>query len=45
MSTSLLAHAFGIPTGYEYQRTHYKGGASIFVIKVKKSVTIQHNKA
>ncbi|MDQ6991281.1 MAG: ISL3 family transposase [Mariprofundaceae bacterium] len=37
MSTSLLTHAFGIPTGYEYQRTHYAGGEVSFVIKEKKS--------
>ena len=36
MSTSLLAHAFGIPTGYEYQCTHYAGGEVSFVIKEKK---------
>ncbi len=36
MSTTLLAHAFGIPTGYEYQRTHYKSGEIIFVVKELK---------
>ena len=31
MSTSLLYHAFGI-RGYEYTRTDYKGGQTIFTI-------------
>ena len=31
MSTSLLYHAFGI-RGYEYVRTDYHGGATIFTI-------------
>ena len=32
MSTSLLYHAFGI-RGYEYIRTDYQGGATIFTIR------------
>jgi transposase len=32
MSTSLLYHAFGI-RGYEYIRTDYRGGATIFTIR------------
>lgn len=32
MSTSLLYHAFGI-RGYEYVRTDYQGGATIFTIR------------
>src|SRR6516165_1672884 len=32
MSTSLLSHAFGI-RGYEYVRTDYRGGATIFTIR------------
>src|SRR3954465_10620783 len=32
MSTSLLYHAFGI-RGYEYVRTDYRGGATIFTIR------------
>jgi transposase len=32
MSTSLLYHAFGI-RGYEYVRTHYHGGQTIFTIQ------------
>lgn len=36
MSTSLLFHAFGIPSGYQYQRTRYEGGEVSFVIKEKK---------
>src|SRR3954447_735896 len=32
MSTSLLYHAFGI-RGYEYVRTDYRGGATIFTIQ------------
>jgi len=35
MSTSLLHHAFGLPTGYEYIRTHYEKGETIFVIREK----------
>jgi transposase len=31
MSTSLLYHAFGI-RGYEYTRTDYQGGQTIFTI-------------
>jgi len=33
MSTSLLHHAFGLPTGYEYIRTHFENGEIIFVIR------------
>ena len=32
MSTSLLYHAFGI-RGYEYVRTDYSGGATLFTIR------------
>src|SRR5436305_10265490 len=32
MSTSLLYHAFGI-RGYQYTRTDYKGGQTIFTIR------------
>ena len=32
MSTSLLYHAFGI-RGYEYTRTDYQGGHTIFTIR------------
>jgi transposase len=32
MSTSLLYHAFGLPTGYEHQRTYFEGGSIKFVI-------------
>ena len=32
MSTSFLYHAFGI-RGYEYVRTDYRGGATIFTIR------------
>ncbi len=32
MSTSLLYHAFGI-RGYDYVRTDYQGGATIFTIR------------
>ena len=32
MSTSLLYHAFGI-RGYEYVRTDYQEGATIFTIR------------
>jgi len=35
MSTSLLHHAFGLPTGYEYIRTHYEKSEAIFVIREK----------
>jgi transposase len=34
MSTSLLYHAFGI-RGYEYVRTHYQGGETVFTIRQK----------
>ena len=33
MSTSLLYHAFGIPSGYKHQATHYKHGAIQFDIE------------
>lgn len=36
MSMSLLAHAFGIPSGYQYQCTRYEGGEVHFVIKEKQ---------
>ncbi len=36
MSTSLLFHAFGIPSGYQYQSTRYESGEVCFVIKEKK---------
>lgn len=32
MSTSLLYHAFGIPTGYQHQATRFEGGNLIFRI-------------
>jgi len=36
MSTSLLAHAFGL-TDQEYLKTEYKGGTVIFHIKTRDS--------
>ena len=36
MSTSLLYHAFGLPSGYQYQCTRYEGGTVKFVIKEKQ---------
>jgi len=36
MSTSLLYHGFGLPTGYEYQSTRYENGSIIFVISEKR---------
>ena len=36
MSTSLLYHGFGLPTGYEYQSSRYEGGGIIFVISEKR---------
>jgi len=36
MSTSLLYHGFGLPTGYEYQSSRYEGGGIIFVVREKR---------
>ncbi|MDQ7004970.1 MAG: ISL3 family transposase [Ghiorsea sp.] len=36
MSTSLLYHGFGLPTGYEYQSSRYENGSIIFVILEKR---------
>ena len=36
MSTSLLYHAFGLPTGYEHQPTFFEGGVIRFVVEEKR---------
>jgi len=36
MSTSLLYHGFGLPTGYEYQNSRYEDGGIIFVVREKR---------
>jgi hypothetical protein len=38
MSTSLLYHAFGIPSGYEYQSSRYEKGEITFIIREKRSL-------
>jgi len=38
MSTSLLHHAFGLPTGYEYRSTRFEKGEIIFVIREKQNL-------
>lgn len=36
MSTSLLYHGFGLPTGYEYESSRYEHGSITFVISEKR---------
>ena len=36
MSTSLLYHGFGLPTGYEYKSSRFENGSITFVISEKR---------
>jgi len=36
MSTSLLYHGFGLPTGYKYESSRYENGAITFVLSEKR---------